>query len=207
MNCPTNSAPGLVPTGKIVGDWSLKKPLPSPWKHPNVVRAAIDDHQVGDAVARTSATAVETGPTPAWRQRSLFKGETIAHLHVEQNRNVVGSLVGDDQIGPAVAGEVGDRDADRVGAGEEAVTAVERRTESAVPKAGVNQNVIAAAVGDDQVEDPVVVEVRQLDRAGRYQPGGCISQNGRDAADGLNDELIGELIGEDKRGRRVSVGS
>ena len=27
---PTKSGPGLVPTGKIVGFWSLKKPSPTP---------------------------------------------------------------------------------------------------------------------------------------------------------------------------------
>ncbi len=85
-------------------------------------------------------------------------------LHIEQDGNVVGSLVGDDQVEPAVAGKVGDGDAHRVGAGEKAVAAVQRRTESSVPQPGVNEDVVAAAVGDDQVEDAVVVEVRQRRR-------------------------------------------
>ncbi len=92
------------------------------------------------------------------------------------------------------------------GAREEAVTAVERRAEGPVAQAGVDQDVVAAAVGDDQVENPVVVEVRQLDRARRDQSRGRVAQYGRDAADGPDDELISELIGEDERGRRASVG-
>ena len=97
---------------------------------------------------------------------------------------------------------------DRVGAGEEAVTVVQRRTERPVPQPRVNEDVVAAAVGDDQVEDAVVVEVRQRDGA-RGDQARCdaSAKHGRDAADGLDDELIGELIGEDERGRRVAAGS
>ena len=39
-----------------------------------------------------------------------------------------------------------------------------RRTERPVPQPGEDEDVVAAAVGDDQVENPVVVEVRQRDR-------------------------------------------
>ena len=54
---------------------------------------------------------------------------------------------------------------------------------------------------------PLLLRSASVDRARGDQPGRDASaQNGRDAADGLNDELIGELIGEDERGRRGSVG-
>ena len=118
----------------------------------------------GTPLPMTSATAVATGPTPAWSRGPGTKVKLLPDLLVDQDGNVVGSLVGDDQVEPAVAGDVGDGDPHRVGAGEEAVTVVERRTERPIPQPGVDQDVVAAAVGDDQVENSVVVEVRQRDR-------------------------------------------
>ena len=153
-----------------------------------------------------SATTVATGPTPACESGPWHEGEAVAHLFVDQDGDVVGSLVGDDQVETAVAVDVGDGDSDRIGAREEAVTAVERRCYRTCRYRGrVDEDVVAAAIGDDQVEDSVVVEVGQRDGARGDQPGGRISQDGRTAADGLNDELIGELIGKDKRGRGCSA--
>ena len=68
---------------------------------------------------------------------------------------------------------------DRVGADEEAVPAVEGRAELAVAQAGIDQHVVAAAVGDDQVGDAVAVEVGQLDGAGSEQARGLVAQHGR----------------------------
>ncbi len=50
-------------------------------------------------------TAVATGPTPAWSRGPGTKVKLLPYLHVDQDGNVVGSLVGDDQVGPAVAVE------------------------------------------------------------------------------------------------------
>ena len=69
---------------------------------------------------------------------------------------------------PAV--EVGDGNADRVRAGEEPLAAIPGWAELAVAQAGINQHVVAAAVGDDQVGgDVVAVEVGHRDRPGGQQ--------------------------------------
>ena len=127
----------------------------------------------------TSWTTVDTGPAPALSRGPGTKVKPSPWRLVEQDGDVVGALVGDDQVGPAVAVEVGDGDADRVGAGEEAVAAVERRAELAVAQAGIDQHVVAAAVGDDQVGDAVAVEVGQRDGAGGEQAAGAVAQHGR----------------------------
>ena len=56
------------------------------------------------------------------------------------------------------------------------LAAVDRRAELAVAQAGVDQHVVAAAVGDDQVGDAVAVQVGQRDGAGGEQAGGLVGQ-------------------------------
>ena len=95
------------------------------------------------------------------------------------------------------AGEIGDRDPDRVGADEVAVPAVDRRPELAVAQAGVDQDVVAAAVGDDQVGDAVAVQVGQRHGAGLEQAGGLIGQDGRIAGPVVDDHAVEALVGVD----------
>ena len=75
--------------------------------------------------------------------------------------------------------EVGHRDPHRIGAHEIAIAAVDRRPELAVAQPGIDQHVVAAAVGDDQVGDAVAVQVSQRHGAGVEQAGGLIGQNAR----------------------------
>src|SRR5271157_1256488 len=61
---PTNSGPGWLPTEKIVGFWSLKKPPPTPgitqtWFEPLTLTARLGGPPVGDGTI-----AVATGPIP-----------------------------------------------------------------------------------------------------------------------------------------------
>ena len=67
-------------------------------------------------------TTVDTGPEPPEFSRGPAANEIGAALLrlVEQDRDVVGALVGDHQVGQG-AGEVGHRDPDRVGADEVAI--------------------------------------------------------------------------------------
>ena len=68
----------------------------------------------------TFCTTVATGPEPSTENRTAGSKLIFPSLRlVEQDRDVVGALVGDQQVGLAV--EVGDGDADRVGADEEAL--------------------------------------------------------------------------------------
>ena len=69
-----------------------------------------------------------------------------------------------------VAGEVGHGDPNRVGADEVAMPAVDRRPELAVAQARVNQHVVAAAVGDDQVGDAVAVKSASWTAPGSSRP-------------------------------------
>ncbi len=102
------------------------------------------------------------------------------------------------------AGEVGHRDPHRVGAHEVAVAVVDRRPELAVAQAGVDQDVVAAAVGDDQVGDAVAVEVGQRHGAGLEQAGGLIGQHGRVAGAVVDDHAIEPLVGVDDVLRAVA---
>ena len=68
VNCPTRSAVGLVPTGKTVGSWSLKKPLPIPGRSKTWFALASAMRRSGWPFPLMSASAVATGPTPASRR-------------------------------------------------------------------------------------------------------------------------------------------
>ena len=63
---PTKIGPGLVPTVKIVGFWSLKNPPPTPgiiqtWFEPLRLTTRLDGPPEGDGTI-----AVATGPIPCW---------------------------------------------------------------------------------------------------------------------------------------------
>ena len=77
------------------------------------------------------------------------------------------------------------------------MAAVDRRPELAVAQAGIDQHVVAAAVGDDQVGDAVAVQVGQLHGAGVEQAGGSIGQDGRIAGAVIDDHAIEALVGVD----------
>ena len=153
----------------------------------------------------TSLTTVATGPSPP---SSRGPGTNVkppsGRRHVEQDRDVVGALVGDDQVGPAV--EVGDGDADRVGAGGEALAAVQRRAELAVAETRIDQHVVAAAVGHDQVGDAVAVQVGQDHGAGGEQAAGAVGHHVRLSAGVIDDDLVEPLVGVDEVGRGAPVG-
>ena len=171
---PKKMGPGLLPTGKTVGFWSLKKPPPTPgsnitlfdWLLLTRTSGMPSPCHVLDDRGHWAGTDLEPRPR--------HEGDAVALLLAEQDRDVVRALVGDHQVRPAVAVEVGagdadDGDADRVGAGEEAMPAIEGGPELAVAQARIDEHVVAAAVGDDQVGDAVAVKIGQLDGAGGEQ--------------------------------------
>src|SRR5207253_839683 len=101
----------------------------------------------------------------------------------QQDGDVVGALVGHHQVGQPAAGQVLNGDADGVGADEEAPAAVDLGPEAAPGQAPVDQDVVAAAVGHDQVGDAVVVQVGQLDRTrGQQAVVPILEDGGRGAA-------------------------
>ena len=121
---PTNSGPGLPPTAKIGGFWSLKKPPPTPGSNATLFDRLLLTRMSGDAAAGDVPDDGGHRPEPAWSP--LSRGPSVnvqppPDRPVEQDGDVVGALVGDDQVGEAVAVEVGDGEADRVGPDEEAV--------------------------------------------------------------------------------------
>ena len=83
------------------------------------------------------------------------------------------------------------------GAHEVAMPAVDGRSELAVAQARIDQHVVAATVGDDQVEDAVAVQVRQRDGAGREQARGLIAQHGGPACPVIDDHAVEALVGVD----------
>ena len=87
---------------------------------------------------------------------------------------------------------------------EVAIPAVDRRPELAVAQAGVDQDVVAAAVGDDQVGDAVAVQVRQRHGAGLEQARRLIGQDGRIAGAVIDDHAIEPLVGVDDVLRAVA---
>ncbi len=91
--------------------------------------------------------------------------------------------------------DVGHGDPHGIGPHEVTVAAVDRRPELSVAEPGVDQDVVAAAVGDDQVGDAVAVQVSQRHGAGVEQSGGLIGQNGGIAGAVVNDHAVETLIG------------
>ena len=73
-----------------------------------------------------------------------------------------------------------------------------------LPRPGIDQHVVAAAVGDDQVGDAVAVEVGQLDGAGGEQAGGPVAQHGGLVAAVLDDDAVEALVGVDEVGLAVA---
>ena len=56
--------PGLVPTGKILGFWSLKKPPPTPGSNITLFDWLLLTRTSGMPSPVTSWTTVDTGPEP-----------------------------------------------------------------------------------------------------------------------------------------------
>ena len=71
-------------------------------------------------------------------------------------------------------------------------------SEPVVDEALIDQDVVAAAVGDDQVLDAVAVEVGQRDGAGVPQARGAIAQHGRLTPAVIDDHAVQALVGEDE---------
>ena len=151
---------------------------------------------------RMLPTATATGPASVLIRGPGIERQVRARALAQQDRNVVGAAVGDDQVGLAV--EVGDRDPDRVGSHVEAIPVVERRAELAVAQAGVNQHVVRPAVGDDQVGDAVAGQVGQRHGPGIEQSGGLVGQHGGLAGAVLDDHAIEPLVGVDEVGLAVA---
>ena len=61
---PTNSGPGWLPTEKIVGFWSLKKPPPTPGSSITLFDWLLLTRTSGMPSPVTSLTTVDTGPEP-----------------------------------------------------------------------------------------------------------------------------------------------
>ena len=142
----------------------------------------------------TSRTTVAVGPEPALSRGPGVNVQSWPRALPEEDRDVVGALVGDDQVGEAVAVDVGDGDADGVGPDGEGRWDL---VVLAVAESEVDQDVVAAAVGDDQVGDAVAVEVRQHHGAGVQDALRAIAQDLRRRGDaGLDRDAVLALVGE-----------
>ena len=73
----------------------------------------------------------------------------------EENRDVIGELIGGGQIEPAIPVEVPDRDTER----ENSYAEVPRAIERSVPQSQQHRNVVAECIGSRNVGPPVAVEV------------------------------------------------
>ena len=150
-------------------------------------RAAADASDPLLVTSRSGAVAVAGRVVPARRRPAPGRRPAGRDLIVQaaprpwpsRTETSLEPSLATTRSGVAVAVEVGDGEAGRVGAGEEAVPAVDRRAELAVAQAGVDQDVVAAAVGDDQVGDAVAVQVGQRPRRpGRAAPGAVLPTTG-----------------------------
>src|SRR5437868_3304143 len=110
-------------------------------------------------VPRMLPSATATGPPSVLIRGPGGHGPARAGALAQQDRNIVGTGVGHDEIGDAVAVEIGHRQPGGVGAGKETVPAIGGGPELAVAQPEIDQHVVAAAVGDNQVGDAVTVEV------------------------------------------------
>ena len=132
---PTNRGPGWLPTEKDLGVLVVEEATADARQQHHIVRLAVADQDVGYTVTghvlddrgHRAVTGLEPGPRR--------EGDAVALRLVEQDRDVVGALVGDHQVGPAVAVDIGHGDPHWVGAGEEAVAAIEGWSELAVAQA------------------------------------------------------------------------
>ena len=166
---PRNSADGAWPTGIDVGADVVEEPVTQPGKSWTLLawllatdRSAGRRPELSDCHRRRPALGLDpragdqrpvrrrcpgpAGPRRRWTRRWPLPGPGC------------------------LAVEIGHGNADRVGPGEEAMATVERRAELAVAEPRIDQHVVAAAVGDDQVGDAVAVEVSQLTAPGASRP-------------------------------------
>ena len=113
-----------------------------------------------------SATATEAGLVPT---AIVDGGREGAVAVAEEHAHGVAAVVGDGEVGLAVAVQVRHRDR----AGPQPGGVVDRGGEGAVAVAEQHAHGVAAVVGDGEVGLAVAVEVRHRDR-GRLVPGGVV---------------------------------
>ena len=101
-------------------------------------------------------------------------------------------MIGHDQVGNAVAVQVGDGDADGIGSDRESL----RGAVLAAAEAGIDEDVIGAAVGDDEVGDAVAIEVGQHHGGRGKDTLGEVGQDLRSGTAGLDRDLVEAVIGE-----------
>ena len=164
LKLPRNSEDGAWPTGIRLGRLRLvvEEPAADAGEDLDVIGPAVGHGQVGlraaQQVAHDQGDRSGVGMDPCTRDHRPARPAALTQEH----RDVIGAGVGDQQVGLAV--EVGDRQSGGVGADGETLGAVDRRAELAVAQAGVDQHVVAAAIGDDQVGDAVAVQVAPAGR-------------------------------------------
>ena len=177
LKLPRNSEDGAWPTAIRPGRLRLvvEEPAADAGEDLDVIGPAVGHGQVGlraaQQVAHDQGDRSGVGLDPRPRNHRPARPAALTQEH----RDVVGAGVGDQQVGLAV--EVGDRQSGRVGADRETLGAVDRRAELAVAQAGVDQHVVAAAIGDDQVGDAVAVQVGQQDGARGEHAGGLVADD------------------------------
>src|SRR5262249_19142334 len=96
-----------------------------------------------------SGTGIQAG---AWHE-----GEAVPLRFVKQNGDLIGTLIGDDEVRSTV--KLSDNDRDRIRADEETTSAVQRGAEAAPRQTGEDEHAVAAAVEDDRIHDSVATQV------------------------------------------------
>ena len=155
LKSPATRAAGRYPAAYRTWSWKVPSPLPS-----------NTDTSLEPSLA--TARSVRPSPLKSPATRALWPGpRRVRHLVLEgavavaqQHRHVVGAVVGDGQVGAAVAVEVPRHEGD---------WPVPRRVphlvlEGAVAVAQQHRHVVGAVVGDGQVGAAVAVEVPRHDR-------------------------------------------
>ncbi len=192
---------GIGAHGEARGVRVIEEPLSHARQQHDVVGLAVGDQDIGEGSAEVPHHRGHRPRAAGIQPRTGLEGDVVALGIVEQDRHLVGALVGDNQVEPGVVlavADVGHGDPNWVGAHEVTIPVIDRRPELAVAQPGIDQDVVAAAVGDNQIRGIVrPVQFSQRHGAGVEQAGGLIGQDGRIAGTIVDDHAIESLVGVD----------
>ena len=167
---PTKSGPGLLPDREGRGVLVVEEAVADARQQHHIVRLAVADQDVGYAVAgQVADDRGDRAGTAGFSRGPAVKVMLSPCGLVEQDRDLVGALVGDHQVGQASPLTSATVIPTGLVPAKKPCPPLIGRSELAVAQARIDEHVVAAAVGDDQVGDAVAVKVGQLDGAGGEQ--------------------------------------